>query len=214
MIIQSDEDSLSRMLGVEPAQIPEAVMVEYELRLKMAHCDGRSGALGTIALIDLARSMKLAPPPSNKKPGVIDWSRVPVDGSVRVLVRRDGKNGTSTWGPGVYVGQVGTGGLAVRFDGSEYVHEVHRRFVRIARDEPLRPDEVVEAPGDIASMEPWVSLTPDDMVMVEDGDGYKEGKFCGVQGHEVLVLFEGDMTPRLFDSKLVTCLESRLRVPA
>ncbi len=148
MIIRADEDSLGRMLGVPNAQIPAAVLAEYELRLRMFHCDGNSGLLGTIGIIDMLRSMKLGVRERDKPPTQVDWSGVPMDGTVRVEARVPGKDGKGTIRAlGVYVGQVGVGSLAVRLDGSEYVHEVRRDAVRIAREEPIEPESPEDAPA-------------------------------------------------------------------
>jgi len=215
MIIKADEDSMARMLGKPAAQIPESVLVEYELRLRLFHSDGNSGALGTIGIIDMLRSMKLGKARRDKSPPSADWSKVPADGTVRVMVRL-GEGRAAKWVWGVYAGQVGIGSLAVRLDGDEYVHEVRRDTVRIARDEPMEPEDASEEEADadrktgkLALSEPWGSLPIDDPVMVKEGDDYREGKFQGVQDEEVVVLVTGDLTPRLFPPAQVTCLEKQ-----
>ena len=53
----TDEQSLYRLLGV--TDLPESVVDEYGLRLKMFHRDGASGPLGTLALIDMLRFLKV-----------------------------------------------------------------------------------------------------------------------------------------------------------
>lgn len=209
MVIKTDEDSMSRMLGIPAAQIPEKVLAEYELRLKLFHCDGNSGPLGTIGIIDMIRSMGLKPASTQKQTTLVDWSRVPMNGSVRVMARLTDAQGKPTWVSGVYVGQVGVGSLAVRLDGDLYVHEMHRADVRIAREEPMEPESV---PGkklteDVPSETgPWSSVKVGDPVMVEAGDDYQNGQFQGVQEGEVLVLLEGELTSRPFASELVTAI--------
>ena len=93
MIIKADEDSMGRMLGVPAAQIPESVLAEYELRLRLFHSDGNSGPLGTIGVIDMLRSMKLGVRRPAKPPTAVDWSLVPMNGTVRVMAKVSGKDG-------------------------------------------------------------------------------------------------------------------------
>jgi len=218
---------MARLLGVPAAQISESVLVEYELRLRMFHCDGNSGALGTIGIIDMLRSMKLGPPPRGEKQTTVDWSRIPMNGTVRVAARLPGDDGQPQWAFGVYVGQVGVGKLAVRLDGDTWVHEMRRDDVRIARDEPMEPvlskdapaipavpkealvprkeDEDTEPESSLADIEPWASMSIGDSVVVKEG----EGRFQGVQDDEVLVLLSGDLTPHSYGPELVTCLEKQ-----
>lgn len=217
MIIMADEDSLSRMLGVPAAQIPESVLAEYQLRLRMFHCDGNAGPLGTIGIIDMLRSMKLGMRPPGPQPTSIDWSRVPMNGSVRVMAKVTGNNGEPKWASGVYVGQVGVGALAVRLDGDRWVHEMRRDDVRIARDEPMQPmspEDAFESDVPLEDREPWVSIPLGEQVLVKDEGVHKEGRFQGVQGDEILVLVADDLTPRPFAPEKVTCFETRLKAKA
>jgi len=212
VIIRVDEDSMARMLGVPQAQIPEVVLTEYQLRLRMFHCDGNSGALGTVGIIDMLRSMKLGPPPRAQERASVDWSRIPMNGAVRVMARIDGKNGMPNWVSGVYVGQVGGAGkLAVRLDGDVYVHEFRRDDVRIARDEPMRPispEDAVQSDVPLADRKPWSSMPAGELVAVKDGGEHKEARFHAVQDDQILVLVAGDLTPRLFDPEEILCLEN------
>jgi len=216
MIISADEEALGRMLGVPTAKIPERVLAEYELRLRMFHCNGNSGALGTIGLIDLVRSLGLAPPKAKDVEPATDWSRIPTNGSVRVLAKMNTDSGPE-WVSGVYVGRVGLATLAVRLDGDLYVHEKSKKDVRIIRQSPVdakRPDsetasDTKEEPGSW-----WDTIEDETPVMAEDGDDVVEGKFCGFNDGEVFVLVEGELTPRPFSQDMVTCIEDRLQVAA
>lgn len=192
MMIPSDEDSLRRMLGVEAESIPAAVIAEYELRLKMFHSDGHSGPIGSVAIIDMLRSMKLGPRPSNEQAQETDWLRLPIDGSVHVEAKvLSSDDNEYKWIPGVFVGRVGVGTLAVRLDGGVYVHEFGRRDVRIYREKPAEP---VVNPID----DPWLEVAIDDQVVVEDGDDYKEGLFKGIKDGKIMVLLEGKERSRAY----------------
>ena len=199
MMIQADEDSLRRMLGVEPDQFPSVVVAEYELRLRMFHSDGHSGPIGTVAIIDMLRGFKLGPPRLiNKLPLEADWSKVPMDGTVRVEVKMQSaaENGELRWFSGVYLGQVGMGTLAVRLDGFAYVREFRRNEVRFVREKPV---EAVEEP-DAA----WTSGVIDEPVVVEDEGQYKDALFKGSKPGAVLALVKGEDEARSFDVGVVT----------
>lgn len=209
MMILADVDSLQRMLGVPQERFPAAMVAEYGLRLRMFHSDGNSGPLGTVALIDLLRSMKLGPKPKSDPPTQIDWSRVPADGSIHVELKRISKETKKIeWVSGVFVGQVGAGTLAVRLDGDSWVYEAPRFDVRLARERP--PEPVVRPVEDV-----WLSSKADgakdleagENVMVDDGDDYKDGVFKGRDDKGILVLVKGEKEPRVFDEAHVKRLD-------
>ena len=204
---------MARMLGVPRAQIPEYVLTEYEIRLGMYHRDGASGPIGSLALIDMLRSMGLGlRPPAKEQPGV-DWARIPNDGSVRVLARINTSDGEKQVS-GVYKGRTRGGSLGILVDGDAYMHEVRPVNVRIAREGPMQPissEDAFESDVPIAKREPWVSLDVNEIVLVTDEGVYKEGKFQAVDGDEVLVLVSGDLSPRQFARANVRCLLPRLQ---
>lgn len=208
MRIQADEASLSRMLGVSVDEIPVTVLVEYELRLQMFHSDGHSGPLGTIGIIDLLRGMKLGPKLREDKPVELDWSRVPGDGTVRVEAKLLSPEGIGyDWVPGVYLGRVGVGSLAVRLDGDAYVHELRRMDVRIARE---KPPEAAIIPLEEAGMpelpEAILALKAGDSILVDLVDGAREATFREIRGRKVMALVKGEKKPRSFNSDGVTII--------
>jgi hypothetical protein len=210
VIIREDKDSLSRLLGLEPDRIPATVIAEYELRLKMFHSDGHSGPLGTIGIIDMLRSMKLGPPRRKPDETLVDWSRMPRDGSVRL----DCRSPSGEWLSGAYVGQVGLGKLAVRLDGKAWIDEFAMKDVRLERDRPpepyvaTEPEEELEeeesppepslataVPSLESHAEQLATTEPGTVVWIdEDGDGnWREAEFAGYEGGLVKVRIQGVM---------------------
>jgi hypothetical protein len=144
MFVQQDEDSLLRMLGGE---ISEEVKSEYETRLSMFHSDGNSGPLGSLALIDMVRSLGLGGR-SRKVTGVaVNWRDVATNGTVCVIA--DGS-------PGKFVGFCDHGLLAVRLDDNEFVQEFRASQVQIGvqpapEKEPIPPRAAL---GDLPKEKP------------------------------------------------------------
>lgn len=214
MLIPSDEESLCRMLGVTSAKLPDSVITEYELRIRMFHCDGHGGGIGTVGLIDLLRSLGLSRASTDKPNHDVDWSRVPMDGSVRVRVLDKTTVGRRAWRSGVFLGQVAMGGLAVRFDGEEYVTEATRSDVRIIRDEPMPQEDLRKEDPSLENCEPWASMTPGEEVIVEEAGDYKDGKYQCVLDDEVIVLVDGELTSRAFHPNQISCNDLRLKAIA
>ncbi len=211
---------MRRLLGVEPDAFPAALVAEYELRLRMFHSDGNSGPLGTLGIIDMLRSMHLGPRLVAERPKDVDWSRLPKDGSVRIEAKiplPTAPNGE--WVPGVYIGNVGVGTLAVRLIGDTYVHELERRYVRIARVEPskafIKPVEEAEAvPVETVPVEEaapatvpeyWSKAQAGEPCIVEDNNDYHEGVFQKFRDGEVFVTLKGEKKARGFAPAKVVC---------
>lgn len=116
-----------RILGTD--SLPLHVETECELRLRMYHAAGHNGPLPIIGLIDLVRSLGLAPPPraSELKPAAFDWHDVPQDGTFRIEAYFFG-----SWIPGWFRGFVAHGMLAIKLDSDEFVKEVRKDVVRPA----------------------------------------------------------------------------------
>ncbi len=218
MIHRQDEFSIQRILGV--SDLPTEVVSEYELRLSMYHRDGNSGPLGTIALIDMVRSLGLRPEKVVERIAPVDWRNYPVDGTVRVQARFFG-----AWMPGVYLGPVEAGTIAVRLDGEDFVKECRPDIVRLLEDEQeVAPaDELPDARARLldvpvaseAAQEPeeeqsavaesipgekdktdWGLVDFGAAVFIEHDDDYTEGKFCAVGANGLLsVLIDGASEP-------------------
>jgi hypothetical protein len=206
------------MLNVPPAEIPAFVLDEYRVRIHLFHTNGGSGALGTLGLIDMLRFLKVGRRPPDEEKAPTDWSRIPRDGSVRVVAKVRGANGRRLEAPGVYVGETEGGVcLGVRLDGDAWVRSCPRPDVRIVREQPtqvLASPDAIESDLPLADREPWVSLEPDEPVLVKDEGIDKEGRFQGVEGDQILVLVADDLTPRPFPPEEVTALETRLKAIA
>jgi hypothetical protein len=202
MLIQSDEESLTRMLGVEPAFFPASVVAEYNLRIRMYHMDGHSGALGTVGIIDLVRSMGLGPTLPEERPPTLNWEKLPRDGTVHVEARVEYEEDGDTkykWLPGTYRGIVAMGTLAIRLDGRLQIDEFGRKDVRIVRENPVEP--VVRSVDETFEI--------DEVVLVEDGDEVKQGIVKGYKDGRVMVLCEGKERSRGYSPECVTRLTER-----
>lgn len=143
MIHPQDEQSLLRMLGTGPFPVP--LMEEYEFRLSLFHRDGHSGPLGSIGLIDLVRSMRLGVRPAAKTDVRVNWRDLPQDGTTRVEARFFG-----AWQPGVFLGFVEAGTLAVRLDEDPIVRECRGDMVRLVG--VREPQAKLEEPDARASL--------------------------------------------------------------
>lgn len=129
MIHPSDVQSIQRLIGKQ--EVPDDILLEYEIRIRMWHRDGHSGPLGTLPLIDLVRALKYEPPRDPPIQASIDWGKKPQDGSVKCDVFQDGR-----WKPaaGCFVGFVSNGILAIRMP-DRYVREFRKCDVRPAFDD-------------------------------------------------------------------------------
>lgn len=201
-----DEISLDRMLG----SIPDEVREECDLRTKMFHCDGNSGPLGSLGLIDMLRSMRLGPRKVEEKPEVTIWRNLPQDGSVRVEARYFG-----AWMPGVFRGFVEGGTLAVQLDEEPEMKECSPSIVRRASsppptvpfdpDEPA-PEEPMDESGDESTEAfDWTTLVKGHGVWVEEDSEIKDAVFDSVaKDGKIVVLVEGEEKPRAVDIDIVT----------
>jgi len=136
--------SIQRMLG--ESQTSLEIEHEYKVRLQMYHRDGNSGPLGTLGLLDMLRFLKLAPPAAEERAPEIDWREMPQDGRVRVEARFWG-----SWMPGVFLGFIESGTLAIRLDHDPVIRECRKdmvRFVEIS-DSPF---ELPEPPSPAAAV--------------------------------------------------------------
>jgi hypothetical protein len=127
MIQSQDREMLGTMLGVDEQSLPERVEHECAIRTKMYHSAGSSGPLGALALIAMLRALDLGPKPDPDQPARIDWRQYPDDGTVRVEARYFGG-----WQPGVFLGFIANGTLAIRLDNQEGIAECRYDIVRLA----------------------------------------------------------------------------------
>lgn len=201
MIIREDEESLKRMLGVEPGEFPANLVAEYEVRLRMYHMDGHGGPLGTIPIIDMLRAMKLGPKVGLEMRREIDWSRVPTDGTVLVEAKTKTPDG-ELWVSGVYLGRVGVGTLAVRVDGESFVKEFRRSDVRIAREKPLeaeiRPLEEIDQDPTPMEDSPWKEAKRGDTVLIAEQGEMLKCIFDSCEGKALRAMVIGDNHMRKF----------------
>jgi len=140
LIAPQDEQTLQRFLGCQ--EIPAAVAAEYEIRKRMFDMDGSAGPLGTVGLIDLVRSLGLGPKAPDPIPTDVNWRDYPQDGSVRVMAGPF----FGDMQPGVFLGFVQYGTLAIRTDFDQAVHECRKDMVRLATSQvavgdSLSPDK-------------------------------------------------------------------------
>lgn len=126
MIHPVDQECLQRMLGGKG--LPERFTKEYRLWQTMKHREGSPGPLGPMLLIPLCRKLGLGPVLEEEPEKPVDWRKCPQDGSVRVEAMFHGQ-----WMPGVFLGFVQAGTLAVRLDHDPYVKECRPHMTRLAR---------------------------------------------------------------------------------
>ncbi len=142
MIHRQDREMLGTMLGVDEQSLPAKVEAECAIRTKMLHQVGPSGPLGPLALIAILRGLGQGPQPDAPRPDKTDWRQYPDDGTTRVEARFGGG-----WQPGVFLGFVQNGTLAVRLDNFADLVECRYDIVRLAPiDMMLGPDGTYRAP--------------------------------------------------------------------
>lgn len=230
MVNQDDHDTLQRILQCEA--IPEAVIAEYEVRQRMFHRAGATGALPLAALIDMVRHLGLAP--LKEKIAVtgpeFDWRSVAVGTRVEVSL-------FGSWIAGVFLGFVESGTLAVKLDSERYVKEFRKHVVRLAGPDvgppPPDPDEVPAslpdtevyvgdendaaqintAPAADAAIldddEPynWSEIEPGAPVFVDENDVILDGQLLAIskvgEGYVLTVLVDGEDEPRIVPTDFV-----------
>lgn len=193
-MLREDEDSLRRMIGMEPDRLPPEILKEYMVRIRMYHMNGHSGPLGTIGLIDMLRAKGYGPKAVAEKVADIDWSRVSTRGEVEVEALVEDK-----WLKGVYKGLVDGGvKLGILLDGEEWQREFGRKSVRICRKKTL--EEELAAVGG----HPVRDCKPGDALLVfEDGD-HKDALFQKIKDGKVVAVLKGEGKGRSFDPDKVT----------
>lgn len=141
MIDQFDEETLRRITGLE--NIPEDLLAEYNIWRKMYHSAGSSGSLGSIGCIGAARSLGYGPKVVEKVEEKVSWRDYPHDGSTRVEAHFFG-----SWQPGVYLGFVDSGMLAIRLDDDDNVKECLPHVVRLAESDEAPAASTISEEGD------------------------------------------------------------------
>jgi hypothetical protein len=221
MIHPNDEQSLIRLLGT--SDIPKEVLDECAMRTRMYHADGNSGPLRTLALIDMLRFLGKKPPAPVIPKSAVDWRMYPQDGTVRVEARFFG-----AWQPGVFLGFVQGGTLAVRLDGDAMIKECNASIVRLAEyvttedlahkeeaqaseeekpdarvallEQPKKADEEVE---DVEPPKDFAALKEGDLVYAEYEGEIHEAKYVSQSEEGVTVVLDGETEPRTLDAELV-----------
>ena len=155
MIHVQDFEMLCQILQVR--ELPRKVERECKLWTRLYHSNGGNGPLGVIHLITLLRTLKiLIPDVEEDIPATIDWGLYPQDGSVRVEARFGG-----TWAPGLFVGFVESGTLAVRIDHDAMIRECRADMVRFSVA-PLPVEVDVDTPPPAMSeMQEAAPVVPD-----------------------------------------------------
>lgn len=205
MVSPENIDALKRILKLE--EVPENVLQEVEIRTQMFHKSGASGPLPLIGLIDAVRHLGLAPLPDAPQMEKVAWENYPSNGTVRVEARFNG-----AWMPGVYLGFVAHGTLAVRLDGDAFIKECRPGIVRLAtqvveyEQEPMTAKQklVVEQEKDnpdIADVEDevvqenpgidWGTIKPGDQFYFEHDNDYLDCEFVRLAGNRVTVKIDG-----------------------
>ena len=205
MVSPDSIESLKRILKLQ--EVPENVLQEVQIRTQMFHRSGASGPLPVLGLIDAVRSLGLAPLPEVVSQAEVDWGRFPNDGSIRVEARFNG-----AWMPGVYLGFVEHGTLAIRLDGDSFIKECRKHIVRLAsqindfEEEPLTAQQKLvleeekenpdiqepeaEAVEDLPGID-WSKINPGDKFYYEHNDDYLDCEFVRLSGDLVTIKVDG-----------------------
>jgi hypothetical protein len=148
-----------------------------------------------MALVDLARHLGLAPEPDPEQAAVADWRKVPADGTARVEAQFFGE-----WVPGVFLGFVEGGTVAVRLDGDDLVRECRPGMLRLGGPPFPEPadDAVPVAEQDEEKPVPDAGETPDweavpvgTVVYLDLNGETAEGKLVGYEDDVVSVDVDG-----------------------
>lgn len=192
MILENDQDTMRRMLGVQ--EIPSGIEQEYQLWLRFHHRDGSSGPLGHHLCLCLLRHMGLEPPKAVDKPEDVDWRQVAL--GTRVVVN----DGRSTL-YGIYKGKIDVGTIGVMLDNSAFVQEVNQRYVRpyVQHHPDLNltdQDEYVafetnetgkEVDLDASPEVDWETVKRGDLVYIAEDGASTEGTFWQLKDGHVVV---------------------------
>lgn len=155
-----DYDTLQRLLKLDGADVPPEVEEEYLTCLYMYHSDGNSGPLGTIAVIGILRRLGLGKRLQVRSDEEVDWRSFPQDGTFPVEALYNG-----TWMPGVFLGFIEGGTIAIRLDGDDTVRECRKHM--------LRPDRKIVIKKHTTG--PRIELPPESLPLDSHGDqGEKE----------------------------------------
>ena len=202
-----DSQILQTLLGME--ELPDDVVRECEMRCRWYHSCGAGGGIGPLALIDMLRFLGYERKPDPAAPVVVDWGRMPSDGSVLVEARHDRSD--TVWFPGVYLGFISAGTLAIK-TGDGAVVECKRINVRlpyVVSESPPQITDVASAAPPQPELDetieyiPAVQAVPEyfegQMVTVPSDDGSElQAIVSAVDGDEVLVRVRGDESDRLY----------------
>jgi hypothetical protein len=193
MTNQEDIQSVCRILGCNPSDIPVSVLDEYGIRAKALHRCGMTGPVGPVCLLDIIRCLHLMPAQDADAPTNVDWQLQRQDGSCRVEV-----NSRRGWLPGAFIGFGMWGKLLIRLDGDPVVAEVARFDARLATEKavgPAQPETVVDQTNNLS--EPFDDVVEqtsgDDMILPVGEEGTDEpSNWSSIDsGRAVKVVYSG-----------------------
>jgi len=199
--------------------VPEDVVVEYGIRMRMAAGSGHTGTMGMFPMIDMLRYLGYVPRTKKSKPQqtTIRWSDVRP--GLPVIADSPETGEIKGW----FEGDFGHGVLAVRSPFSPNLYEIYAKYVRPATEdddmgclnEGVPPaflatseddEELAYDEGPPSRQEPRAAVDLDDeeeiawsaadigkRVLAEDDDGGEhEGRIVGVEGEIVTIEIAGE----------------------
>lgn len=212
----TDEHLLQLMLG--QTSIPQDLEHEVNIRTRLLHLAGPTGACGPFVLLDALRFCGYAPKKMvDELPVVVDWRQYPQDGRTKVEARRMG-----VWLTGTFRGFVEHGSLAIKLDDDGSVQEFPAKRVKLVelleelprdREEKPVPAEAatehedappepppVEDRGEVLEAPDWAKLPGGTPVYAETEGDFADAVFQGVvgEGESLRLLVQvGDKTVEL-----------------
>lgn len=130
LLTPADAAALPRLLRLDGRPIPQQVIDEYNIRIRMFHSAGHSGPIGTVALIDMIRYLGINPIPEQKSSRELVPQFVDLPEGAAIEVRRN-----ATWNPARLVRVAQFGIIVARVEGDNRVTEWRKDQVRLPEDE-------------------------------------------------------------------------------
>ena len=152
MLHMEDEATLAAIMGAGISMTP-AIQKEYDLRLRMMHRCGRTGALGPDQMVSMLRHLNFEPIFTQLPPERFDPTRVKKGEQVKV----DGKKVAT------YCNPLPGGRHAIKYPDGEFIHEV----AGYQLSDPDSPDEEELDWGEVKGGTPVVAILEDDGRPVE-----------------------------------------------
>jgi len=203
-ITEIDRALINQMVGPEMFEkgYPETFLDEYLIRARMLSAAGKTGGLGSEAIMQLLRDFNVSKPPPPELVEVKDWRDI-ATGAV-IYFRGD---------RGRFVQALENGRVLVKMDGQRAQWEVNRNEITLRTtpvladyDDPIEDEAVIipaaeaavnvpvpeDSPQEIREpteeellFQQWVAVDPLTKVIAEIDGEEVEGEFVTIDGNEI-----------------------------